>query len=148
MRKWTTYALVLILIVSCATPKTFEYRDVKNIKLNKVGFDKTSLAMDLVYYNPNGFGLNLKNIDAAVYIDNKYLGKFNLDTTMHIPRKSEFILPSKIDIDLKGFYKNALNLVISNEVLVTVKGNSRVGKAGFYKTVPFNYEGRHNLSLF
>lgn len=104
--------------------------------------------MDLVYYNPNGFGLNLKYIDAAVYIDNKYLGKFNLDTTMHIPRKSEFILPSKIDIDLKGFYKNALNLVISNEVLVTVKGNSRVGKAGFYKTVPFNYEGRHKLSLF
>ncbi|MBY0482339.1 MAG: LEA type 2 family protein [Chitinophagaceae bacterium] len=148
MKKWPLYALLMILAGSCAAPKTFEYRDVKNIKLDKVGFDKTSLLMDLVYYNPNGFGVNLKKVDADVYIDNKYLGKFNLDTSMHIPRKAEFTLPSKIDIDLKGFYKNALTLVMNNDVLVTVKGNTRVGKAGIYTTVPFTYEGRHKLTIF
>jgi hypothetical protein len=72
----------------------------------------------------------------------------NLDTTMHIPKKADFILPSKISLDLKEFYKNALNLAVSNEVLVTVKGTTRVGKAGLYKTVPFTYEGRHKLNLF
>jgi hypothetical protein len=72
----------------------------------------------------------------------------NLDTVMHISKKSDFVLPSKIGIDLKEFYKNALNLVISNEVLVTVKGTTRVGKAGIFKTVPFTYEGRHKLNLF
>jgi hypothetical protein len=31
---------------------------------------------------------------------------------------------------------------------INVKGTTRVGKAGFFATVPFNYEARHKLSLF
>jgi hypothetical protein len=46
--------------------------------------------MDLVYYNPNGFGVDLRKVDCDVYVDNTYLGKFQLDTLMHIPRRSEF----------------------------------------------------------
>ena len=148
MKIWPTSILLIVLLSSCASPKTFEYREIRNIKLDQFGFDKTSLAMELVYFNPNNFGLDLKKVDADVYVDNHYLGKMNLDTTMHIPKKADFILPSKIALDLKEFYKNALNLAISNEVLVTVKGTTRVGKAGLYKTVPFTYEGRHKLSLF
>lgn len=113
-----------------------------------MGFDKTVLAMDLVYYNPNGFGVDLKKVDCDVYIDNSYLGKFQLDTLMHIPRKSEFILPSRILVDMKAVLKNGLNLLFSQEVLINVKGTTRVGKAGFFKTVPFDYETRHKLSLF
>ena len=148
MKIWPTSILLIVLLSSCASPKTFEYREIRNIKLDQFGFDKTSLAMELVYFNPNNFGLDLKKVDADVYVDNHYLGKMNLDTTMHIPKKADFILPSKIALDLKEFYKNALNLAISNEVLVTVKGTTRVGKAGLFKTVPFTYEGRHKLSLF
>ncbi len=113
-----------------------------------MGFDKTVLAMDLVYYNPNGFGVDLKKVDCDVYVDNTYLGKFQLDTLMHIPRMAEFMLPSKIVVDMKAVLKNGLNLLFSKEVLINVKGTTRVGKAGFYKTVPFDYEARHALSLF
>ena len=113
-----------------------------------MGFDKTILAMDLVYYNPNGFGMELKKVDCDVYVDNTYLGKFQLDTLMHISRMSEFMLPSKIVVDMKAVLKNGLNLLFSKEVLINVKGTTRVGKAGFYKTVPFDYEARHTLSLF
>ena len=113
-----------------------------------MGFDKTTLAMDLVYYNPNGFGVDLKKVDCDVYVDNTYLGKFQLDTLMHIPRRSEFSLPSKIMVDMKSVLKNSINLLLSQEVLINVKGTTRVGKAGFYTNVPFNYEARHKLSLF
>ena len=104
--------------------------------------------MDLVYYNPNGFGVDLKNVDCDVYVDNTYLGKFQLDTLMHIPRMAEFTLPSKVVVDMKAVLKNGLNLLFSKEVLINVKGTTRVGKAGFYKTVPFDYEAKHMLSLF
>ncbi len=113
-----------------------------------MGFDKTILAMDLVYYNPNGFGVDLKKVDCDVYIDNNFLGKFQLDTLMHIPRMSEFDLPSKIVVDMKSVLKNGLNLLFSQEVLINVKGTTRVGKAGFFATVPFDYSARHKLSLF
>ena len=148
MKIWVLSVISTLLLFSCAAPKAFEYREVRNIKLDKFGFNQTSLSLELVYYNPNNFGVDLRKVDADVYVDNRYLGKMNLDTTMHISKKSDFILPSKIGIDLKEFYKNALTLAVSNEVLVTVKGTTNVGKAGFFKTVPFTYEGRHKLSLF
>jgi hypothetical protein len=53
-----------------------------------------------------------------------------------------------MSVDMKGLFKNALNILFSNEVLVTVKGTTRVGKAGIFITVPFSYEGRHKLELF
>ena len=61
---------------------------------------------------------------------------------------AEFVLPSRILIDMKAVLKNGLNLLFSKEVLINVKGTTRVGKAGLFRTVPFNYEARHTLSLF
>ena len=90
----------------------------------------------------------MKHVDCDIYIDNNYLGKFLLDTTMHIDKKAEFILPSKMNVDMQRIYKNAFNVLFSKEVLVTAKGNTRLGKAGIYINVPFNYESRHKVDLF
>ncbi len=141
-------ALFALLLASCATPKTFEYRDIKNIRMESMGFETSTLAMDLVYYNPNGFGVDLKNVDCEVYVDKTYLGKFLLDTLMHIPRMAEFNLPSKIKLDMKSVMKNGLNLLVSKEVLINVKGSSKVGRGGFYKVVPFEYEERRRFGLY
>jgi LEA14-like dessication related protein len=148
MKNWILGVFLSFLFMACVSPKSFEYRAVKHIKLDQLGFDHTNLTMELEYYNPNSFGLDLKKLDADVYIDNRFLGKFKLDTTMHIPKNGNFSLPSKIAIDMKALYKNALNLVLSKEVLVSVKGTTRVGKAGIFRTVPFTYEGRQKLDLF
>jgi len=148
LKKTLPFALFVLLLSACAKPKDFDYRDVKNIKLETMGFEKTVLCMDLVYYNPNGFGVDLRKVDCDVYVDNSYLGKFQLDTLMHINRMAEFTLPSRILIDMKAVLKNGMNLLFSQEVLINVKGTTRVGKAGFFRTVPFNYEARHKLSLF
>jgi LEA14-like dessication related protein len=148
LKKSLVFASLIILLASCTKPQGFDYRDMKNLKIETLGFDQTALSMELVYYNPNGFGVDLKNVDCDVYVDNSYLGKFQLDTLMHIPRRAEFSLPSRILVDMKTVLKNGLNLLFSQEVLINVKGTTRVGKAGFFTTVPFNYEARHKLSLF
>ena len=137
-----------MFFTGCTSPKDFDYRDMKNLKIESLGFEKTALYMDLIYYNPNGFGLDLRKVDCDVFIDNSYLGKFKLDTLMHINRMAEFVLPSRILIDMKAVLKNGLNLLFSKEVLITVKGTTKVGKGGFFKTVPFNYEATRKLSLF
>lgn len=148
MKTLVSIILVLVLFSACRKPQGFDYRDIKNVKIEKLGFDNTTVSMDLVYFNPNGFGVDLKRVDCDVYINNNFLGKYILDTTMHIGRKVEFSLPSRMNVDMRGFYKNALNLLFNNEVLVDVKGTTRVGKAGFFVTVPFHYEGRHKINLF
>lgn len=148
MKLTALFAFFLLLLFSCKPPQGFDYRDMKNVKVETIGFNQAALSMDLVYYNPNGFGVELKKVDCDVYIDNSYLGKFQLDTLMHIPRRAEFTLPSRMLVDMKAVLKNSLNMLFSQEVLISVKGTTKVGKAGFYKTVPFIYEARHQLKLF
>ena len=104
--------------------------------------------MDLVYFNPNNYGVDLKNVDCDIYLDNTYVGKFKLDTLMHITRNAEFTLPAKMDVDMRNIFKNTMNVLFSREVLVGAKGNTRVGKSGIFVNVPFKYEGRHKVDLF
>ncbi|MBC7720562.1 MAG: LEA type 2 family protein [Pedobacter sp.] len=154
MKKSRLFALLLPILMmltitqSCKKPQGFEYRDLKNVQVQQLGFDKTNLTIDLVYFNPNNFGVDLKRVDCDVYIDKNYLGSYKLDTTMHIDKRSEFTLPSTMAVNTQGIFKNALTVLLSNEVLVTVKGTTRVGKAGIYITVPFNYEARHKMKFF
>lgn len=104
--------------------------------------------MDFVFYNPNSFPVNLKNVDCDVFLDSSYVGKFLLDTTMHIAGTSEFTLPASFDVEMKNVLKNSLSLLTNNEVLIGAKGTTRVGRAGIYITIPFNYNGKQKLNLF
>lgn len=144
-----TGALLLLFsaLISCQKPQSFDYRDIRNIRVEKAGFDRSTIAMDLVYFNPNNFGVQLKHVDCDVYVDKNYLGKFVLDTTMNILKKSEFTLPSKIEVDMKNVFKNTLNAIFGSELLVEVKGTTRVGKGGIFINVPVDYSGRHKLGL-
>lgn len=142
------FFVLSIAFFSCKKPQSLDYRGMKNFKIEKLGFDYSTVSMDLVYFNPNNFGIDLKHVDCDVYLDNRYAGKYLLDTTMHINKKAEFSLPSKIKVDMKGLFKNSLDLLMSKEVLVTLKGTTKVGKAGIYINFPVNYEGRFQVPLF
>ena len=140
--------IIIGLVSSCKKPVAFEYRDMKNFKISNWGFDKSTVSLDLVYFNPNSFAVDMKNISCDIYLDNNYVGKFFLDTLMHIDKRSEFSLPASMDVDMKNVFKNTMSVLFSKEVLVGAKGSTRVGKGGLFVTVPFNYEGRHKVDLF
>lgn len=142
------FSILVTLAFACQKPQGFDYRDIRNFKVEKLGFDKSTVSMDLVYYNPNNFGVQLRKVDCDVYINEKYLGKYQLDTMMAIPKKSEFILPSRMQVDMKNVFKNTVSVLFSKDVLVKVKGTTRVGKGNLFINVPVNYEGRHEFELF
>ncbi len=104
--------------------------------------------MDFVFFNPNSFPVDLKKVDCDVYLDSSYVGKFLLDTTMHIGGATEFTLPASLDVEMKNVLKNSLNLLMSNEVLIGARGTTRMGRGGFYLNIPFRYEGRQKLNIF
>ena len=116
--------------------------------MNSLGFSQSTLYIEIVYYNPNQFGVDLRKVDSEVYIDSLYLGKFQLDTIMHIPRMSEFTLPTTIQLDMKNLIKHSASMLFHKEVLIQTRGTVKAGKGGFFKTVPFNYETKQALSLF
>ncbi len=126
----------------------FQYMDVKNFHMQNLGLKKSRVSMDFVFFNPNSFPVNLKKIDCDVFVDSSYVGKFLLDTTIHIGGASEFTLPVNLDVEMKDILKTSFNALISNEVLLGARGTTRVGRSGLYLTIPFQYEGKQKLNLF
>jgi len=139
--------LLFLLMSSCREPKELEYRDFTNLGSEKLGFTTSIITVDIIYYNPNNFGLELKRTDLDIFIDNNYLGHTGQDYQIHIPKRGEFTLPLKIEVDMKNAYKNALPALFGQEVMVKVTGKVKLGKANVYKSFDVNYEGKQRFSL-
>lgn len=141
--------LVLIIVMtSCRAPKDLEYRDFKNFSIQQLGFSSSTIKIDLIYYNPNNFGLQLKQTDLDIYLDSNYLGHSAQEYQITIPKRSEFTLPFEVNVDMKNMLKNALSTLLNKEVWVKVTGTVRLGKANIFKTFPVKYEGLQKFSLF
>src|SRR5687767_10729567 len=94
--------IFLLFLVGCSSPKELEYQDYKNFHLDKMGFNTSRVSLDLQYYNPNNFGLQLKRTDLDIFINNVFLGHSASDTLINIPRRDTFLLPIKFDMDMKN----------------------------------------------
>ena len=67
-----------IIVSSCGTNnvKEPEYRDIRNIRLINLGPLQSTAGVDLVYYNPNSFGVQIRTARDDIYIDSSYFGQF------------------------------------------------------------------------
>ena len=136
------------LLFSCSSPKSLEYRSFKNFKIEQAGFASSAITMDIVYYNPNRFGLQLKHTDLDIYVDNSYLGHTTQEYQIDIPKRSEFSIPVKIDVDMKNIFKNMFAALLNSQILIKVDGTVRVGKAHIFMTWPVHYEGTQSFKNF
>lgn len=141
------FLAVLIFMSSCRAPKDLEYRDFKNLSSDKLGFSTSTFKVDLVYYNPNNFGLQLRRTDLDIYIDSNYLGHTAQDYQINIPKRAEFTLPLIVEVDMKNAYKNAIPALFGKEVMVKVVGKVKIGKANVFKSFTVNYMGKQKFSF-
>lgn len=140
--------MYIFIAPSCQSPKELVYRDFKNLKIEKVGFTASTLKVDLIYYNPNNFGLQLRYTDLDIYINTHYLGHSSQDYQITIPKLAEFTIPMAVDLDTKNLLKNAIPTLMGKEVTVKITGTVKLGKANVYKTFPVSYEGKQRFSAF
>ena len=151
LKKFSSFlilSLLTILPFSCSTPKALEYRDFKNFTVEKLGFSTTAVKMDMVYYNPNNYGMQLQRTDLDIFINDILMGHTSQDYQITIPRKEEFSIPVKMEVDMKNLFKNGLNSLLRNEVMVKVTGLVKVGKANVFISFPVNYQGAQSFNLF
>lgn len=140
----------LVLLTSCGSGsiKEPEYRDIRDIRLLKVGVLQTTAGVDMIYYNPNSFGVQLNEVRGDVYIDNHYLGRFGIEEKVEVGKRKEFIVPAIIRIDNIGAVKNQREIWRKKEALVRIEGTARVKKSGMAVNVPIKYEGMQNIERF
>lgn len=138
----STLLIGLLVFTSCGTKdvKEPEFRDISNVRLVELGVLQSTAGVDLIYYNPNNFGVQLSEARGDVYVDNAFLGRFNLQDKVSVSKRSEFVVPALIKLDMIGAIKNQRELLKKKEVLVRIDGFARVSKAGFSREVPIKYE--------
>jgi hypothetical protein len=135
-----------LIMASCSTRKP-EFREIKNVKLNKIGLKSTTLTLDVVMYNPNPFALELTETDLDILINNTLLGHSGQRYKIKIPGKANFIVPIMLEADSKQLLKNGFNALVNKKIELRAKGAVRLGKSGIYKTVKVDYAGTHEISL-
>ena len=139
---------VIIAFLSCSSPKALEYKTYHNFAIQSLGFNSSTVSLDLEYYNPNNYGLQLKSTDLDIFINGNLLGHSTLDTLIRIPRRDTFSIPVKFDVNMQNAFKNAFNTLIGKEVLVKLSGKVRVGKANVFMSFPVEYESKQTFSFF
>ena len=140
--------LVVVVFMSCSSPKALEYREYHNLSVEKLGYSNSTIKIDLVYFNPNNFRMQLRNTDLDIFINGKLFGHSSTDTLIPIPKRDTFSLPVMFDVNMQSLYQNALNTLLGKEVTLKVSGKVKVGKANVFMYFPVNYESKETFSLF
>jgi LEA14-like dessication related protein len=147
----STLAVALVLFTSCSSVKNVqepEYRDIQNIRIIDLGILQSTAGVDLVYYNPNSFGVQVSEARGDVYLDNAYLGRFSLAHKVQVGKRSEFVVPAVIKLDMIGAIKNQREIFKKKEAMIRIDGMARVTKAGFSRDIPIKFESMENLEKF
>ncbi len=139
----STLSIAVLFLASCKAYKDVqepEFRDVENVRLIDVGLLESKAGADLVYYNPNSFNVTLSSARGDVYVDDKYLGRFELADKVSVKKRSEFIIPAILKIDNIGAIKNQNEIYKKKEVMIRIDGVARLTKTGFSKEIPIKYQ--------
>ncbi|RTL56766.1 MAG: hypothetical protein EKK39_01495 [Sphingobacteriales bacterium] len=110
--------------------------------------DSIGVRLNLAFTNPNNFNVVLKKVEGNIFVNGNFIGHYCLDTLLKIAKKSAFELPAAITISKQVLYKNAWNSLLQKEVLLEVKGSSKVGKSGIFINLPFDYKGNQRIPFF
>lgn len=135
----------LLLFAACKAPKDIIYKDVDHFGLQDAGLDHTQVSMDLHFHNPNNYNLWLKKASVDVYLNSTYLGKMTVKKKFIAPPKADFTLPVTLEVDMHHALSNALQLLLTNTMLVKLNGYITAGRRGLYIRIPIQYEGKQRI---
>ena len=141
-------SFILTLAVSaCGKVKDPEFRRLESFGVKSFGAEKVDIGFKVTYYNPNSFGVSVKEAGADFYIDSVFMGKFTQDQIVEVGKNGEFSLPLSGSVPLAKALKLKINDLANRALLVQATGSVKVGKAGVYITRPFSYSGQHKVDL-
>lgn len=146
MRKYLLLGLVAALVLtSCRSLKDPVFEGIETLSIDNVGLDNSTLTLYLRYFNPNSSGARLTSANGEAWMENNYLGRFTVDTTIRIPAKDTFRVPVKLSVDMKTVLKNSIALLLQKQVNLRIEGEARAGRNGIYRRFPLRYEGKQDL---
>lgn len=137
----------IFTLIACEEPKSFEFKGLKSIKVEKASLGKNIFNAQFEYKNPNDFELRLKKIDCNIFINDQKLSHYALDTNLVIPSNANFVVPAKMEIELSTLLKHSVDIMFNKPLKISVVGNAVLSKGMFTKNVPVNFTTTQKLNL-
>ncbi len=146
MNKRVSYFIALIILfASCGNPQELVYQDVKNFDIKELSLTP-NIGMDVQFYNPNKFGMTMKNADVYLYLNGSMVGHAVLEKEYQVPAEDTFLLPVNLQTDLNGVLSNALVILSNKKIDVELKGTVKAGR-GVFLNIPIHYKGEQELNI-
>ncbi|MEZ5017901.1 MAG: LEA type 2 family protein [Flavipsychrobacter sp.] len=143
------YSILIVaalgMVMSCGNPKDLEYVDVKGMSIKEISMTPL-VELEIAFYNPNKHGMTMKDADMDLYINDKKVGHAELMKSYDVPALDTFILPVRLNADMKAVLPNTLALLLNKEVDVELKGTVKAGR-GVYIPIPIRYKGKQKLDI-
>jgi LEA14-like dessication related protein len=149
LMKWTRsapiFGIILLAVFSCTNVKDPVFKHLDNFRVKNFGLQQTTIGFNVTYYNPNNFGVTVKEAEADIYLDTVYLGKFTQDQEVYVDKNADFSLPLSGGIPLQKALEINLKNIGSRDILLKADGSVKVGKAGLFINKEVHYQGKHRL---
>ncbi|MDB5253609.1 MAG: hypothetical protein JWP27_2778 [Flaviaesturariibacter sp.] len=146
MRRLPLLLVLCVCFASCGKIADPEFRRIEGFGIKNFSLQETVIGFNATYFNPNKFGVTVKETAVDVYINNSLVGNFRQPSAIDVQKTAEFSIPLEGKIDVKTALKLNLPELVGKEVLIKAVGNVRVGKAGVFITKPISYEGKQLIS--
>ncbi len=143
--KYIYSIFIIVLLASCGNPQDLQFQDVKGIRVKTLS-SNTKAEVDIQFYNPNKFGMKMKDADIDLYLNEKLIGNAKMEDTYEVPAEDTFVLTANMDIDIKKALPSALDILLNNNMTVELKGHVKAGK-GVMIPIPIKYKGEQKLNI-
>lgn len=136
-----------MVLFSCTKVKEPTFRRLSGFKVKSLGLQEARIGINVVYFNPNNFGVNIKEGAVNVYFDTTFIGRFTQPIEVEVAKNAEFGIPLEGSVPLAKVLKLKANDFLNKEVQVRADGTVRVGKGGLFVNKEIIYQGKHRLDL-
>jgi|SRR5579863_9311675 len=134
-------------MAACRQPEPAEYFGFQNLRVGAVIGGKTDVSAIVKLYNPNSFGVKVKRAEAEIRINGQHAGHSLLDSTISIPAKDTFYVPVMLELDMKGLFNNALQMLLGKrEATIDLDGHVKFKRGMFTFSEAFHFEGKQDLN--
>src|SRR3982750_3860374 len=118
------YLLVLMLgLFGCAKVKDPIFKNLGEFKVKSVGLQSTTIGFNVTYYNPNNFGVTVKEAEANIYMDSVFVGKFSQDSNVTVDKNSVFSIPLSGGVSMQTALQLNLQDLASKDILLKADGS-------------------------
>lgn len=140
--------LLLPFITGCFRYEEVVLREVTDVRV--VSFDAKGIALrvDAMIHNPNGYKIHVSDPDVDLYLNDKFIGKGLLDSTIVLDRRNTRLYSISLHAHLQAGSMLMLLLTgeLGKEVRIGAKGSVRAGNGALSKRFPFELEETIDLS--